>query len=968
MGKKRPRSNTGGKPVRSLNKKPKKVSEAPLPDGPDDSDLEVSEEDVQFVDEYSKRLGFLTSLNKEKMDKSLQKPKEKKVKEPAPAKAVEADEAEEYEQVPRGKLSEKEQGPRAAPLPLKVGGQLVYPDSKEAAASKPAPAPRVAGITIEEDEEEDAERPVVSDDADGEEEEDADSVLVTDDDEYEDVTSDGAGAEEDSPEESDFEEEEAGPGRTARQRRPVLRDELQEYLKIEERREELKQQTALAALRLLQDPEQHLRDLTALVDLTRDRDELVARLAMLSLAAVFKDILPGYRVRLPTEKELAMPVSKEVKKVRDYESALLRAYQAYLKALLAACNAAERRSRQNGAAAAPGPPAAAPSLATPRVAVRCLAMLLTSLPHFNHASDVLQAVVPRMAHRDEAIAAECCGAVGRLLAADAAGDGSAARDAVQLVADLVKLRRCVVRPEVVRVLLGLQLSSAVASDVKSGDQREHKSRKTRKKEKRARRGRGEDEVSAAFKEAALSADAAARRRTQSETLEALFEIFFRALKHCTASGFVAPSRTGSPVSEARAAKRFPLLAPSLEGLRRFAHLISVEYFSDLLAVMVQIAAAPGLPARMRLHVLLTASDILKGQGDALNVDRQDLYQALFSVLAAAPLGDLEPLRPRPGAAAGDEPDQAAGGRGGPAGPSGRAAPAGEPGSQNRRRGWNAAADASAEDLPFEVLLVRTAHQMLVEQSRALDTGRMAALALRVAATAQFMDTGGALGLLAVLERMLRQNHRLRGMLDAEPGGPVPPLPRSSDPHNLVEAARVSLGSQFWQLHALAAHHPSASARQSAAAVAAMPADGSASGHHIGLFARPDGPPGVAAAHSRPAASHAQSSAVQDSDIAQLQGMLDSYYSKALAVGENQAKQEECTKLALQIAERVAELVPARAAEKRAAAAATAAAATPRQGGGKKGDRKGKGGGAGKKTSQGKGTLERGQNAAVKQKV
>lgn len=108
----------------------------------------------------------------------------------------------------------------------------------------------------------------------------------------------------------------------------------------------------------------------------------------------------------------------------------------------------------------------------------------------------------------------------------------------------------------------------------------------------------------------------------------------------------------------------------------------------------------------------------RGQGDALNVDRQDLYQALYSVLAAAPLGDLEPLRPRPGVAAGDEHDQAAaGGRGGPAGPSGRAAPAAEPGSQNRRRGWNAAEDASAEDLPFEVLLVRTAHQMLVEQVR-----------------------------------------------------------------------------------------------------------------------------------------------------------------------------------------------------------------------------------------------------------
>ena len=82
--------------------------------------------------------------------------------------------------------------------------------------------------------------------------------------------------------------------------------------------------------------------------------------------------------------------------------------------------------------------------------------------------------------------------------------------------------------------------------------------------------------------------------------------------------------------------------------------------------------------------------------------------------------------------------------------------------------------------------------------------------------------------------MHRQNHRLRGMLDAEPGGPVPPLPRSSDPHNLAEAARVSLGSQFWQLHALAKHHPSAAVRQSAAAVAAMPADGSA---HPFLFHR-----------------------------------------------------------------------------------------------------------------------------------
>ncbi len=57
---------------------------------------------------------------------------------------------------------------------------------------------------------------------------------------------------------------------------------LQEYQRGEERREELKQQIALTATRLLQDPEQHARDLTALVQLARDRDEMVSSACIFS--------------------------------------------------------------------------------------------------------------------------------------------------------------------------------------------------------------------------------------------------------------------------------------------------------------------------------------------------------------------------------------------------------------------------------------------------------------------------------------------------------------------------------------------------------------------------------------------------------------------------------------------------------------------------------------------------------------
>jgi hypothetical protein len=51
---------------------------------------------------------------------------------------------------------------------------------------------------------------------------------------------------------------------------------------------------------------------------------------MLSLLAIFRDIIPGYRIRPPTEKELATQLSKEVKKLREFESGLLSAYQVRL--------------------------------------------------------------------------------------------------------------------------------------------------------------------------------------------------------------------------------------------------------------------------------------------------------------------------------------------------------------------------------------------------------------------------------------------------------------------------------------------------------------------------------------------------------------------------------------------------------------------------------------------------------------
>lgn len=85
--------------------------------------------------------------------------------------------------------------------------------------------------------------------------------------------------------------------------------------------------------------------LLALHTLCSDADPLIRKLALLSLTTVFKDIVPGYRIRPPTAAEMASKISKDVKKLRDFESNLLVGYQRYLRLLEHTVQLGERRSR-----------------------------------------------------------------------------------------------------------------------------------------------------------------------------------------------------------------------------------------------------------------------------------------------------------------------------------------------------------------------------------------------------------------------------------------------------------------------------------------------------------------------------------------------------------------------------------------------------------------------------------------------
>ncbi|KAG2485768.1 hypothetical protein HYH03_015482 [Edaphochlamys debaryana] len=865
------------------------------------SDLDVSDEDLEFVKEHGRRIGFLENLDSKELDKSIRAKQEKQARDAAEARkaaaeageggegeeggseddededeegarkasrhrAAGSDEEEEaYEQAPRRhKVDPKDRAAAAGGLPIKtITGEVVFTKEGEgrrggrrgkgeADEAMQEALAAVAAIQVE-------------------------GVTITDDMETALAENKRKAAEEAEARAKEEKRRAAAAAKKAEEAAlpPALRGLNLSGLDAAERRTKLQEVMATAAQKLLASPEAGMGELRTLQALVTDGDSMVSRLAMLSLLAVFKDILPGYRIRPPTEKELEVKVSKEVAKLRDHEQALLKAYQTYLRSLLDAANCVR---------------AGTGTLSHSRVAVRCLSGLLAAHPHFNYTSDILQAVVPRMAAHDPETRSMACEAVRALLAAgaeggDDGGAGKAGLEAVQLVADLVRKRKCVAPPELVRALTVLRFREVKRKAPE--EEEEGRKRKGKKAEKRdVKRRRKEDEVARAFKESQAGPDREELARQQSAMLEALFEVYFRVLKHACAVGLgrgqagsadlsgagegpaggsgsggssragagagpgagagagaagppggdaVASCSLGLAWSRTRLLKKCPLLHAVLDGLARYTHLISVDYMADLMACFMDLLSGPGLPLNERLRLLATIAALLKGQGEALNVDRRELYVQLYDILLQVPLhsllsNDPAPIQPngaaandQPPTAADDEDDEADDAADFAAAAACQAADA-DSASAPPPPGQDSSATPSAAACLAGVL------EALLVDPRQPDMQRAAAFTKRMASAALHAGPGEAMALWAAVGRMLRRYPRLANMLEYE--GEAPTVGgRTYDPWSTDPSEAGALSTTLWEIcHASGAQphvHPHLAA--AAASLLALRPGAAASG-------------------------------------------------------------------------------------------------------------------------------------------
>lgn len=321
-----------------------------------------------------------------------------------------------------------------------------------------------------------------------------------------------------------------------------------------------KEEIARIAELINEDPEEHVSSFKKLAEMVeKGPHPTIKKLALAAQAAIYRDVIPGYRIRQLSDADKAEKVSKEVRKLRNYEQALLSGYRNYVETLSTFAKLGKGEGDDDG------------SMRT--AAIHCVCSLLLAVPHFNFRGDLLKILVNRLSKRQiDADFVKCRETLEEIFSKD--DDGIVSLEAVSLLSKMMRAREYRVHESVLDTFLHLRLLSEFSSKGsrdkvdKPDEENTVRGKKPKeKKEFRTKKQRKLDKERKAVEKDMKEADALvsheARDKNQAETLKLVFATYFRILK------------LRSPT----------LMGAVLEGLAKYAHLINQDFFGDLLEAL-----------------------------------------------------------------------------------------------------------------------------------------------------------------------------------------------------------------------------------------------------------------------------------------------------------------------------------------------------------------------------------------------
>jgi nucleolar complex protein 3 len=382
----------------------------------------------------------------------------------------------------------------------------------------------------------------------------------------------------------------------------AVAEEVKPQIPVKQQILEAKEELARIASLINENPEEHVGGLRALSQFSASKNITIKKLALATQLAVFKDIIPGYRIRPIGENDMTEKISKDVRKLRAFEQGLVASYQAYVKTL----------SKCAGLAAS-GTSDALISLGT--VAISCACALLLAVPHFNFRGDLVKILVDKLSSRKvDSNFSKCRETLESLFRDDE--DGTASLDAVTMLCKMIKGKNYNINESVLNTFLHLRLLSEFSSkgsqnqidkpekEEFQGKQLKQKKVFRTKKERKLMKER--KVVEKEFKEADAIVSHEERDRMQAESLKLVFVTYFRILK----------ARSGN------------LMGAVLEGLAKYAHLINQDFFGDLLEALKELTAQAEA-----LQIEVDGEDATEAELDAAAV-RDSTREALLCIITA----------------------------------------------------------------------------------------------------------------------------------------------------------------------------------------------------------------------------------------------------------------------------------------------------------------------------------------------
>lgn len=363
---------------------------------------------------------------------------------------------------------------------------------------------------------------------------------------------------------------------------------------------------------ILENPEIKVKHLAMLLELTTETSTsgkvnmfVIRKLAMISLVEVFKDIVPEYRLGIINTD------SQKLKKTTlarvSYENELLLQYKKFLVHCECFTKALQLKRGGNDVAAEE-------KYMIGEVAVQCLCDLLIAHPYFNFGANIGQTLVTHLNNDAENIRKRVHACFTTIFKTDSRYDIST--HVVRHINQLVKKKEHNVYSEMVSCLKHLQINDVninaeKAKELKLKKLEAHKSRVINMSRQERKRKKKLVELEKELFETKAEESKQIKQKKLTELTKLVFTIFFRILK---------------------TAPKSKLLSVTLEGLSKFAHTISIEFFSDLIEVLNNLLVHADLGYREQLHCIQTVFTVLRGQGEVLNIDPARFYTHLYKNL------------------------------------------------------------------------------------------------------------------------------------------------------------------------------------------------------------------------------------------------------------------------------------------------------------------------------------------------